>query len=217
MGLGRAAFMITAEQLLQEQISYSDHAYLDRDDFYLNNRIGVLFHKPKSWSLVSNGQFADARAGQILANGWDEDKELIFSLLGDPFCVLTKYDPTDPSLYKRFSPTIAVKATPRKDFEEKNLEQIIRKSEYSTRQILRKFKVVKRYEPYAMSGCTFYEFDCTYLFEHVNLEKPVLADLKSIKTESNGLVFDFNFTRSITCNESEDEALERFKSSILIA
>ncbi len=87
-------------------------------------------------------------------------------------------------------------------------------SEYGVSHLLRDFKVVKRYEPVFISKSKFYEYDAEYLFEHVEIDKPIKVELKVLKAEHNGFCYDFNFHQSKAQNQFADKEFESFKKTI---
>ena len=48
--------------------------------------------------------------------------------------------------------------------------------------ILKEFHILKKYDPYFISNCKFYEFDAEYLFEHITLKE----EFKVLRAEQNG-------------------------------
>ena len=87
-------------------------------------------------------------------------------------------------------------------------------SEYGTSIILKDLRVIKRYDPYLISNCKFYEFDAEYLFEHIEIDKPLKVELKVLKAEHNGYYYDFNCHQSKAQNQYADKEFENFKRTI---
>lgn len=87
-------------------------------------------------------------------------------------------------------------------------------SAFGTSMILQDFEITKRYEPYLISGCKFYEFDTVYSFEHIELEQPLKVELKVLKAEHNGFYYDFNMHQSAEQHQTAAKEFERFKRSI---
>ena len=87
-------------------------------------------------------------------------------------------------------------------------------SEFGTSQLLNSFRVIKRYEEQIISNCKFYEYDAEYLFEHVEIEKPLKVELKVFKAEHNNFYYDFNCHQSRVQNQTAVLEFEEFKKSI---
>lgn len=87
-------------------------------------------------------------------------------------------------------------------------------SKYGVSKILKNFSDTNRYDPYLISDCKFYEFDAEYLFEHVEIEKPLRVELKVLKAEHNGYYYDFNCHQSKAQNQIADKEFDDLKKSI---
>ena len=79
---------------------------------------------------------------------------------------------------------------------------------------MKDLEVVKRYAPYELSGCRFYETDSIYQFEHVDIEGPLKVELKSIRAEHNDFYYDFNCHQSSAQNQLAGKEFEEFKKTI---
>lgn len=140
-----------------------------------------------------------------------------FEELGDPICVATKYYQDKPEHKGVFSPTITVNITPKEELEDlgyETFEELMEMSQFGVSTLLKDFKVLKRHEPYFISGCKFYEYDAEYLFEHIEHRKPLKVELKVLKAEHNGFYYDFNCHQSKIQNQYADREFEEFKKSI---
>lgn len=217
MGLGRREFInLTSLALAGLTVNPLD-AVITTNNVYINKKLGIIFHKPTSWSFVNVKDFGKLKDAQILGNGWHDFKEEIWEDLGDPICVVTKYYQDKPEYKGVFSPTITLNIIPKdelEDLEIENFEELIGMSEYGTTLLLKDFTVIKRYEPDYICGCKFYEFDAEYLFEHVEIDKPLKVELKVLKAEHNGFYYDFNCHQSSAHNQTAHHEFEEFKKSI---
>lgn len=217
MGIGRREFLRLTSLALGGLIVNPLQAVVTADNVYINKKLGILFHKPASWGFVSVKDFGKLKDAQILGNGWEESKDEVWQDLGDPICIVTKYYQDEPGLKGIFSPTITLNITPRselEDIEVGSFEELIIMSEHGAAQILKDFTVIKRHEPYLISGCRFYEFDAEYMFEHIEIEKPLKVELKVLKAEHNGFYYDFNLHQSSAQGQIAHREFEAFKRSI---
>lgn len=192
-------------------------AVITNENTYINKKLGIIFRKPESWGFIHVTEFGKLKDEQILAHGWNEDKEEVWNELGTPICIATKYYQERPENKGIFSPTITLQITPREEIEffgHESLEELIGMSEYGTSAFLKEFKVLKRHDPYYICGCKFYEFDATYLFEHVEMKEPLLVELKTLKTEHNGFYYDFNCHQSTAQHQTAHYEFEEFKKTI---
>lgn len=187
------------------------------EDAYINKKLGILFYKPISWGYVAVKDFGKIKDSQLLANGWDEIKEEVHEDLGEPICIVTKYYEDKPEHKGVFSPTITVNITHKSEFGEfefDSFEELIQLSQRGVSNLLKDFKVIKRYKPYEISGCKFYEYDAEYLFEHIELDKPLKVELKVLKAMHNDYYYDFNCHQSSEQNQIASKEFEYFKKSI---
>ena len=192
---------------------------------YNNQLIGITFSKPSSWYFVSKKHIQYNRRKQILAeeskNGmedFDMSKDELLKILGDPLCVMTKYDQNDVSSRGTFSPTITVQATLKETvlglWGNKTFEDVINSSRSNISDLLEDFKMVKEYGQSNIDGKKAYEFECSYTFKHEDLHKPITVRMNSIKIETDKFFIDINCHGSLQVNEPCEEELRTFINSL---
>lgn len=217
MGIGRRIFLKLAGSALAGTVIDPLQSVITCDNVYLNKKLGILFCKPTGWGFLNVRDFGKLKDEQILGNGWNDSKEEVWKALRDPICIATKYHEDLPQYKGVFSPTITLNVTHKSELEEleiESFEELIGMSEYGTSRLLKGFKVTKRYEPYQISGCKFYEFDSVYLFEHIEIPKPLKVELKVLKAEHNNFYYDFNCHQSKEQNQLAAKEFDKFKKSI---
>lgn len=217
MGLGRREFLRLAGLALAGLAIDPLASVAINDNVYVNKKLGILFEKPNSWGFIAVKDFGKLKSQQLLADEMEAYKEEIFEDLGDPICLVTKYFQGKPENQGIFSPTISLHITPKEELEDleyDSFEELMELSAYGTSLILKDYQVLKKYNPYYISGSKFYEFDASYLFEHTDLKEPLKVELKVLKTEHNGLYYDFNCHQSKAQNQIADKEFEAFKRSI---
>lgn len=217
MGLGRRHFIKLAALALAGLSIDPFQAVVTNDNLYLNRQLGLMFYKPEGWGFIKVKNFESLRNEQILGNGFEEIKQEIWEEIGSPIIVITKYFDDKPEHKGIFSPTITLNITPKEELEDLNIqsfEEQMELSAFGTSMILQDFEITKRYEPYSISGCKFYEFDTVYSFEHIELEQPLKVELKVLKAEHNGFYYDFNMHQSAEQHQTAAKEFERFKRSI---
>jgi hypothetical protein len=217
MGIGRRAFLRLTSLALAGLTIDPLKAVAINDNAYVNKKLGILFYKPQNWGFIAVKDFGKLKSEQIIGRGLDEAPEEIWNEAGDPVCVVTKYFQDRPEEKGVFSPTITLNITPKSELEDigyENFEELISMSQYGTSRILKDFRVTKRYDPYNISGCKFYEFDAEYMFEHVDIVEPLKVELKVLKAEHNGFYYDFNCHQSKAQNQLADKEFEDFKKTI---
>lgn len=137
--------------------------------------------------------------------------------MGDPICFVTKYYPDTPESKGIFSPTITLNITPKTELEYLGFEsfkEVMEMSALGVSLVFKDFSIVKKYEPYFISNCMFYEFDATYLFEHIDISEPLPVELKVLKAEHNGFYYDFNCHQSSAQQQTAGREFEAFKKTI---
>lgn len=215
MGIGRRQFLQLSSLAIAHIIVDPYQAVVTNENLYLNRQLGILFYKPKDWGFIKVKDFKDLQNKQILGNGFEEIKDEVYDELGQPILIITKYFEDKPQYKNTFSPTITLHITPKEEFEEfENFEEVMEMSAYGTAMILKDFEIRRRYEPYTISDCKIYEYDSTYTFEHINLEKPTKVELKVLKAEHNGFYYDFNLHQSQEQNQTAIKEFIEFKNSI---
>ncbi len=217
MGIGRREFLKLSGLALAGLTIDPLNAIAVNDNAYVNKKLGILFHKPKNWGFIAVKDFGKIKSEQIIGEGLEDSQEEIWEELGDPICIATKYYKDKPEYKGIFSPTITLNITPKEELEDlghQTFEELMELSEFGTSMILKDFQVIKKYEPYFISNCKFYEYDAVYLFEHVEINKPLKVELKVLKTEHNGFYYDFNCHQSKAQNQLAFKEFEEFKKSI---
>lgn len=217
MGMGRREFLknIGAAMLGLEIDPLL--ATVTADDAYINKKLGILFRKPSEWGFVRVRDFGRLKDMQILGNGWNDFKEELWEDLGDPICIATRF-PQD-SIQNRgvFSPTVTLNITPKDDLADlgaTGFEEVVRLSELGTAMILERFCVLERFAPFELSGCRFHEYRSEYLFHHEDLAAPILAELRTLKTEHRGFYYDFNWHECAAQHQTAEREYREFKKSI---
>jgi hypothetical protein len=217
MGIGRRQFIKLSSLALAGLTVDPLNAVAINDNVYVNKKLGILFHKPKNWGFISVKDFGKIKSEQIIGEWLEDSQEEIWEELGDPICIATKYYEDKPEFKGVFSPTITLNITPKeelKDIGHETFEELMEMSEFGTSMILKDFKVIKKYDPYFISKCKFYEYDAEYLFEHIEINEPLKVELKVLKAEHNGFYYDFNCHQSKAQNQLANKEFEEFKKSI---
>jgi hypothetical protein len=215
MGIGRREFLRLSSLALVGLTVDPLKAVAVNDNAYVNKKLGILFYKPQDWGFIAVKDFGKLKSEQIIGEGLASDE--IWSDLGDPICITTKYYQDKPEHKGVFSPTITLNITPKEELEDfgyETFEELIGMSHYGVSKILKNFRVTKQYEPFSISNCKFYEYDAKYLFEHIEFKEPLPVELKALKAEHNGFYYDFNCHQSKTQNQYADKEFEDFKKTI---
>lgn len=217
MGIGRREFLRLTSLALVGLTVDPLKAVAVNDNAYVNRKLGILFYKPQNWGFIAVKDFGKLKNEQIIGEGLDLATDEIWSDLGDPICIATKYYQDKPEYKGVFSPTMTLNITPKeelKDLGYETFEDLIGMSAYGVSKILKDFQVTKRYDPFSISNCKFYEYDAEYLFEHIEIKEPLKVELKVLKAEHNGFYYDFNCHQSKTQNQYADKEFEEFKKTI---
>lgn len=217
MGIGRRNFLKLSSAAMVGLTIDPTQAVITNDNIYINKKMGILFNKPQNWGFINIKDFGKLKDEQILGNGWNDSKDEVWEEIGDPICIATKYH-LDLEVHKGvFSPTITLNVTHKSelsDIDFDSYEELLSLSQEGAASILNNFKITEKYKPYILSGCKFHEYDAEYLFEHVELENPILVELKVIKAEHNNFYYDFNCHQSKEQNQVAFKEFEEFKKSI---
>lgn len=200
---------------------------MENKNHYSDNIIGISFEKSSSWVFLSKKNIKEAAAKQVLAKEsevwmeeFDMSKEELITILNDPFCIITKYDPDQKDFDNRFSPTITVQATLKESvlgfWGIETFEDVIESSKESVSMFLEDFKLLKEYGESEISGKKSYKFDTSYTFRHENLKAPLPVEMKAVKIESTRFFIDINFHNSKKAGEESEKEFEAFINSIKI-
>lgn len=217
MGIGRREFLKLASIALVGLTIDPLKAVSVYENVYVNKKLGILFNIPQNWGFIAIKDFGKIKSEQIIGEGLDLTQDEILNELGDPICIATKYYQDKPEHKGLFSPTITLNVTPKEeliDLGYDTFEELMEMSAEGVSNLLREFTVTKKYEPYQICGCKFYEYDAEYMFEHIELDEPLKVELKVIKAEHNGFYYDFNCHQSKAQKQYADKEFEEFKRSI---
>ena len=217
MGIGRREFLRLSSLALAGLIINPLKAVAINDNAYVNKKLGILFYKPNDWGFVAVKDFGKLKNEQIIGKGLDKTADEIWEELDDPICMATKYHQDRPEYKGIFSPTITLYITPKEELEYlglKSFEEVMEMSEYGTSMLLKEFRVIKRYEPFFISNCRFFEHDAEYLFEHVEINAPLKVEVKTFSAEHNGFYYAFNCHQSKAQNQFADQEFADFKKTI---
>jgi hypothetical protein len=217
MGIGRREFLRLTSIALAGMAMEPLKAVAVNDNIYVNKKLGILFHKPQDWGFVAIKDFGKIKNEQIFGEGLDLSKDEIIDDLGDPICIVTKYFQDKPEYKGLFSPTITLNITPKEELEDlgfETFEELMEMSAHGVSKLLKEFHVIKKYDPYEISKCKFYEYDAEYMFEHIELDEPIKVELKVLKAEHNGFYYDFNCHQSKSKRQFANKEFEEFKWSI---
>jgi hypothetical protein len=217
MGIGRRDFLRLVSMALIGISIDPLKAVAVNNNVYINKKLGILFHKPQGWGFVAVKDFGKIKSEQIIGEGLEDTAEDIWEELGGSICIATKFYQNKPEYKGIFSPTITLNVTPKEELEDlgyETFEELMGMSAYGTSMILKDFLITKKYDPYLISNCKFYEYDAEYLFEHTDISEPLKVELKILKTEHNGFYYDFNCHQSKTQRQFADKEFEEFKKTI---
>ncbi|XCF05814.1 hypothetical protein ABI125_13990 [Tamlana crocina] len=217
MGIGRRSFLRLSSLALAGTMVDPLQAVNIKDNIYVNKKLGIIFEIPTDWGYISVKDFGKLKQEQILNDFYEEIKDEVYEDLGDPICIATKYYHDLPKYKGIFSPTITLNITHKSELEEfdfENFEELMEFSEIGVSNLLKDFRVLKRHEPFFQSNCKFYEYDAQYLFEHIELKKPLRVELKVLKVEHNDFYYDFNCHQSKEANQIAQIEFDNFKKTI---
>ena len=217
MGIGRREFLRLTGLALVGLTIDPLKAVAVNNNAYVNKKLGIMFYKPQDWGFIAVKDFGKIKSEQIIGEGIDIDTDEIWNDLGDPICITTKYYQDNPKYKRVFSPTITLNITPKEELEDLDFgtfEELMVMSEFGVSMLLKEYRVIKRYAPYYISNCKFYEYDAEYLFEHIDIVEPIKVELKVLKAEHNGFYYDFNCHQSKEQNQHADKEFEEFKKTI---
>jgi hypothetical protein len=217
MGIGRREFLkLTSIALIGLAIDPLK-AVTVYDNIYVNKKLGILFYKPQDWGFVAIKDFGRLKDEQIIGEGLEERADQIWDDLGDPICIATKYYQDKPEHKGVFSPTITLNITPKEELESldyETFEELMEMSTYGTSKILKEFRVIKKYDPYFISNCKFYEYAAEYMYEHIEIKEPLKVELKVLKAEHNGFYYDFNCHQSKMQKQIAHKEFDDLKKTI---
>ena len=217
MGIGRREFIRLTTLALAGLTIDPLKAIAINDNAYVNKKLGILFYKPEDWGFIAVKDFGRLKSEQIIGQGLDISTDEIWNDLGDPICIATKYSQDKPEQRGIFSPTITLQVTPKSELSDlgyETFEELIEMSHYGISQILKDFRITKEHEPYFISDCKFFEFDAEYMFEHVDIDKPLKVELKVLKAEHNDFYYDFNCHQSKDQKQNADVEFDKFIKTI---
>lgn len=194
-------------------------AVIANKDLYVNRALGLAFYKPKGWYFLNILDFGELTDKLSLAEEWRGNESLIWNNTGEPICLISKLDQNDLSNKGKYSPSIAVWAHPKSDYNEydfKSLEQysdtmIINRSEF-----VEDSNILDKQEPYELNGIPIMEYDWEYSMQHKELLHPLRLQVKMLYAEHDSFYYCFDF---IDCKEEDkisEYVLRSFKKQMTL-
>lgn len=219
MGIGKQAFRAFIEGFKLTREKITGKSVVIDGNWYINRKIGLAFEKPPGWHFVHTKDYGSLKEGQIIGTDLEETDEEIWHEMGEPACLLTKYDQQDPALKGVFSPTIMLHLGSRMVYDEANVDsfrEFLELTRTGTAAILKDFQFLHWLPTQEISGCEIHEADSTYLFEHQEIEKPLPVELKSIHFLNKKHLFSINLHQSAAQGQLATEEFDQFLKSMRI-
>ncbi|XOV68284.1 MAG: hypothetical protein ACFHU9_03720 [Fluviicola sp.] len=217
MGVGRREFLKLMAIASAGVTMAPKTAVAVNDDYYINRKLGVIFSKPKNWGYVALTDFPDLQEKQIISNVPTEEQAEVWETLGGPACMITKYFEDLPEYKGVFSPTIQFFVNHKSEFDDieyNSFEELIDQSGIGTAYFLKDFERIGNRKSYDVDGCTFFEHEARYTFEHIELSEPISVRLQVIMIEHNNFYYFINFHDCPEQNQTATEEFKNFKKSL---
>lgn len=184
---------------------------------YVNRLFQLSFEIPKSWHVLKLEKFDKMARKQKLKESLDFLKDSLYNVFGHPCLVLTKYNPDSNELDGVVSPTINFSiinkdSEPNTTLKEYALQLDLQEDE----SILNKFKVTNIGKEFELKGHKRIIVDTEYLFEHTELDRPVMVEMKVLNIDYNDFYLDFSMTQCKNQNQTADTEFEEFMKSIIL-
>ena len=218
MGIGRRKFVkYLSTALIGINVNPLESAFINKN-YYINKKLGVIFEKPNDWGYIKVADFGKHKKEQILnCESW-LTKEEVWSEIGDPICIVTKYFDQNEANKGIFSPTITLNITSKDKIKEEDgietFEELMKLTEEGAAVLLKEFTVLEKIGPYEKDANKYCEYKCNYLFEHVEINEPLKVELDVLHVEHNNYYYDFNMHQSIAQNQIAQKEFEQFKKTI---
>ena len=226
MGIGRRKFLQFLSISLAGLVIDPLKAVAINSDYYVNKKFGFLLTKPKGWDFVSVKDFGKLQVDQVLSDEFEPNKNEVWQEIGDPVLVITKYGLDIPEFNDKFSPTITVFISHKKDVLDEDdedydeyvddFEKIVGMVDYGTSKLFKDYKSIKNITPYSLSNCNGFESIWTWTFESIEHQKSYLCKTWSILIEKGDYFYSFNMIDSQEANEIETAVFETFVKSIKV-
>jgi len=188
------------------------------DNIYQNKLFNISFEIPQGWHVVQLEKFNEIARKQKFKDSAEFLKEYLYDSIGFPCCIITKYDP-DSDLYDGIvSPTINFSISPREN-EEPNIslkEYALLLDIDEDESILNNFRVLEVGDVFQHAGYNHVYVETEYLFEHPELESPVMVEMTVLNVEYGDFFLDFSMTQCKSQGEIADVEFKLFFDSIML-
>ena len=215
MGIGEKEFnKLTEKTFNGKRVPESNNGAI-MDNTYINTRLGILCEKPADWGFIGEERYETLLNEQIIADHSDIDKEDLLEA-GLPIIVIAKYPEDTQETKGKFSPAIVIYVRDKEDieFEFDSLEEVADFSTMDLSNLLLDFERESSEGPFEISGCPAYKIKATYVFEHIDLAKPVLTNLTILYIEHGDYYYSINMHDSEEVNETAQAEFNTFINSI---
>lgn len=198
--------------------SYDENIVEVIDNIYHNKLFDISFEIPQSWHIVQLEKFNELAKKQKFKDSVEFLKEYLYSSIGFPCCVITKYDP-DSDLYDGIvSPTINFSISP-KENEKPNIslrDYALLLDINEGESILNNFKILEKGDVFQHGGYSHIYMETEYLFEHPELDPPVMVEMTVLNIEYEDFFLDFSMTQCKSQGEIADNEFKLFFNSIIL-
>lgn len=185
-------------------------AVTTNDDFYVNRALGLAFYKPKGWYFINIQDFDELTEKLSLAEEWSGNENLVWENTGEPICLISKLDQKDKANKGRYSPTIAVWAHPKSDYDEldfQNLEEYADTMIHYRSGFVEAPEIIGKQELNEVNGIPIIEYDWEYTMQHNELPDPLRLQVKMLFAEHSSYYYCFDL---IDCKEANQIAIDEF-------
>ncbi|MDT0620859.1 hypothetical protein [Croceitalea vernalis] len=192
-------------------------AVTTNNNFYVNRALGLAFYKPNNWHYVKVSDLVELKKKLSLADEWKDIEQYVWENTGEPICIIAKYDQNNPQNIGKYSPSIAVWAEPKSDYEEYNFEGLVQYSDTMASARMNYIKdsdlINKKYVS-TNGNVSIIEYDLEYTLLHEELSKALRVQTKMVYAEHGSYYYCFDFVDCKEANQVEEDEFNRFREGI---
>lgn len=217
MGVGRRNFLKITSTALAGLAINPLQAVVTQNNFYVNKILGLSFYRPQDWYFINVKDFGELKEKTVLSDEWEEFKDIVWESTGEPICLIAKYDQNNPMNHGKYSPSIAVWAEKKSDYEEMDIHTV---EDYANSWTLNRIQyiqdpnVIKSEDVKVISGMKSVQYDCDFIAEHQDLPNSYRALCRMIYVEHGDYFYCFDLTDSIEAGETSVSEFKLFTEKI---
>ncbi len=192
-----------------------DSAVVLWGDYYINRRFGFALSRPPGWHYSQVKDMGRMKAGMIIMDD-PEISRVLMGSMDDPIVTVTKDPLTDNPPFE-FSPGCTIYIE-RYDEELDGIHRGLIEEEIAGGPIaLKEYSLLSGLRPRIVSGSAAYEYRAAFLFQHLDLARPVPVQMRVLSVYQNPALYDIRMYDAPALGDEHTFNYDEFISNLRFA